>query len=64
MLLLARTQGALEELYDKISKAGGEATGVPMDLTDFDAIDRLGASLLSVSASSTSWSAMPVCWGR
>ena len=45
VLLLARTQGALEELYDKISAAGGEATGVPMDLTDFDAIDRLGASL-------------------
>ena len=45
VLLLARTQGALEELYDKISSAGGEATGVPMDLTDFDAIDRLGASL-------------------
>jgi NAD(P)-dependent dehydrogenase (short-subunit alcohol dehydrogenase family) len=50
VLLLARTQGALEELYDKISAAAGPnhkgmATGVPMDLTDFDAIDRLGASL-------------------
>ena len=50
VLLLARTQGALEELYDAITaKAGpnhtGMATGVPMDLTDFDAIDRLGASL-------------------
>ena len=50
VLLLARTQGALEELYDKIRAAGGPnhkemATGVPMDLTDYDAIDRLGASL-------------------
>ena len=45
VLLLARTQGALEELYDSISKAGGKAVGVPMDLTDYDAIDRLGASL-------------------
>jgi NAD(P)-dependent dehydrogenase (short-subunit alcohol dehydrogenase family) len=45
VLLLARTQGALEELYDTITKAGGEATGVPMDITDYDAIDRLGASL-------------------
>ena len=45
VLLLARTQGALEELYDKITAAGGEATGVPMDLTDGDAIDRLGAGL-------------------
>ncbi|MGC6533923.1 MAG: SDR family NAD(P)-dependent oxidoreductase, partial [Parvibaculales bacterium] len=45
VLLLARTQGALEELYDKVKSAGGEATGVPMDLTDYDAIDRLGAGL-------------------
>jgi NAD(P)-dependent dehydrogenase (short-subunit alcohol dehydrogenase family) len=45
VLLVGRTQGALEALYDTISASGGEATGVPMDLTDFDAIDRLGASL-------------------
>jgi NAD(P)-dependent dehydrogenase (short-subunit alcohol dehydrogenase family) len=45
VLLLSRTQGALEELYDTISKSGGEATGVPMDVTDGDALDRLGASL-------------------
>jgi len=45
VLLVGRTQGALEELYDSITKAGGEATGVPMDLTDFDAIDRLGGAL-------------------
>ena len=45
VLLIGRTQGALEELYDTISSAGGEATGVPLDLTDFDALDRLGATL-------------------
>lgn len=42
VLLLARTQGALEAVYDEIAGAGGEATGVPMDLTDYGAIDRLG----------------------
>ena len=45
VLMLGRTQGALEELYDLIKKAGGEATGVPMDITDGDALDRLGASI-------------------
>jgi NAD(P)-dependent dehydrogenase (short-subunit alcohol dehydrogenase family) len=42
VLLLARTQGGLEEVYDDITTKGGAATGVPMDLTDYDAIDRLG----------------------
>lgn len=42
VLLLARTQGGLEDVYDEIVTADGEATGVPMDLTDYDAIDRLG----------------------
>ncbi len=45
VLMLGRTQGALEELYDKISAAGGEATGVPMDITDGDGLDRLGGSI-------------------
>lgn len=45
VLLVGRTQGALEALYDAIANAGGEATGVPMDLTDYDAIDRLGAAI-------------------
>ena len=45
VLMLGRTQGALEELYDTITTAGGEATGVPMDITDGDALDRLGASI-------------------
>jgi NAD(P)-dependent dehydrogenase (short-subunit alcohol dehydrogenase family) len=45
IIATARTQGALEELDDDIKKLGGSATLVPMDLKDFDAIDRLGASI-------------------
>ncbi len=46
LVLTARTTGGLEELDDDIQKITGEpATLVPLDLTDFDAIDQLGASL-------------------
>jgi NAD(P)-dependent dehydrogenase (short-subunit alcohol dehydrogenase family) len=45
VIALARTQGALEELDDEIRAAGGAATLVPVDLTDYDALDRLGAAL-------------------
>ncbi|WP_018697861.1 SDR family NAD(P)-dependent oxidoreductase [Amorphus coralli] len=46
VVAIGRTVGALEELDDAIRGAGGEAaTLVPLDLTDFDAIDRLGAGL-------------------
>lgn len=45
VVALARTQGALEELDDAIRAAGGEATLVPADIKDFDALDRLGAAL-------------------
>ena len=45
VVAVARTQGGLEELDDAIRRAGGSATLVPLDLTDFDAIDRLGAAL-------------------
>ena len=45
VVALARTQGALEELDDEIRSLGGGATLVPVDLTDFEAIDRLGAAL-------------------
>lgn len=45
IVAVARTQGALEELDDAIRKAGSSATLVPLDLTDFDAIDRLGQSI-------------------
>ena len=44
VIAVARTVGALEELDDEIKKAGGEgATLVPLNLRDFDALDRLGA---------------------
>ena len=45
VILVARTVGALEEVDDEIRKIGGKATLVPLDITDFDAIDRLGASI-------------------
>lgn len=45
VIALARTQGGLEELDDLIRAAGGEATLVPCDLKDFEALDRLGAAL-------------------
>jgi NAD(P)-dependent dehydrogenase (short-subunit alcohol dehydrogenase family) len=45
VVAVARTVGGLEELDDAIRAAGGSATLVPADLTDFAAIDRLGAAL-------------------
>jgi NAD(P)-dependent dehydrogenase (short-subunit alcohol dehydrogenase family) len=45
LVLVARTVGGLEETDDAVRDAGGSATLVPLDLTDFDAIDRLGQSL-------------------
>ena len=45
VVALARTQGALEELDDAIGALGGSATLVPCDITDFDALDRLGAAI-------------------
>ncbi|SFG53124.1 SDR family NAD(P)-dependent oxidoreductase [Methylobacterium gossipiicola] len=45
VVAVARTQGALEELDDAIRAVGSSATLVPLDLTDYDAIDRLGAGL-------------------
>ncbi len=45
LILVARTVGALEELDDAVQSAGGTATLVPLDLTDFDGLDRLGASI-------------------
>jgi NAD(P)-dependent dehydrogenase (short-subunit alcohol dehydrogenase family) len=45
VIALARTQGALEDLDDAIKDVGGEATLVPCDLRDFEALDRLGAGL-------------------
>jgi len=45
VVLVARTQGGLEELDDEVQKLGGTATLVPLDITDFPALDRLGASI-------------------
>ena len=41
-ILLARTVGALEDLYDDIKKIGGKSTIIPLDLNNNDAIDNLG----------------------
>ena len=45
VIAVARTVGGLEELDDEIRTAGGSATLVPIDLKDFDAIDRLGGAI-------------------
>lgn len=45
VIAVARTVGGLEELDDEIQALGGSTTLVPMDLTDFEAIDRLGAAI-------------------
>lgn len=45
VIAIARTVGGLEDLDDEIQSAGGQATLVPVDLTDHDALDRLGAAI-------------------
>ncbi|MBZ0164936.1 MAG: SDR family NAD(P)-dependent oxidoreductase [Notoacmeibacter sp.] len=45
VIAVARTVGGLEELDDEITKAGGSATLVPLDLTDMEGIDRLGGAI-------------------
>ena len=45
VIAVARTVGALEELDDEIKKNGGAATLVPLNLRDFEALDRLGRSI-------------------
>src|ERR1700683_1413328 len=45
VILVARTVGGLEETDDEIRKAGGSATLVPLDVKDFPALDRLGATI-------------------
>jgi len=45
VIAVARTEGALEELDDAIKAAGGSATLVPLDLTDYEGVDRLGAAI-------------------
>jgi NAD(P)-dependent dehydrogenase (short-subunit alcohol dehydrogenase family) len=45
VIAVARTVGALEELDDEIKAAGGTATLVPLDLKDYEGIDRLGGAI-------------------
>ena len=45
LILVARTVGGLEETDDAVRAAGGSATLVPLNLRDFEALDRLGASI-------------------
>jgi len=42
--LLARNADTLEDVDDEIKKFGGEATLIPLDLKNFDSIDRMGAA--------------------
>jgi len=43
--LVARTGAALEEVEDRIHQAGGSATIAPLDLGEFDAIDKLAEAI-------------------
>jgi NAD(P)-dependent dehydrogenase (short-subunit alcohol dehydrogenase family) len=45
VIATARTVGGLEELDDDIQAVGGSATLVPMDIKDFEGIDRLGTPI-------------------
>jgi NAD(P)-dependent dehydrogenase (short-subunit alcohol dehydrogenase family) len=44
-VLVARTQGGLEETDDAIRAVGGEATLLPLDLTDVAQVEAIGPSL-------------------
>ena len=45
VILVARTVGGLEEIDDAIKAEGGIATLAPMDLTEFEKIDQMGAAI-------------------
>ena len=45
LMFFARTAKALEEVEDRIHAAGGSATIAPLDLTDGEAIGKLGAAV-------------------
>lgn len=45
-VLVARTQGGLEETDDAIRALGGEATLLPLDLQEGDQVEAIGPSLL------------------
>ncbi len=44
-ILIARSQGGLEETDDAIRAEGGQATLLPLDLLDFDKIDQCAFAL-------------------
>lgn len=45
VILVARTAKALEEVEDRIHRAGGSATIAPLDLTDGESVAKLGAAV-------------------
>ena len=45
VVLLARTGGALEDVDDQVRAVGGEATLLPLELANGDALDSVGPSL-------------------
>jgi NAD(P)-dependent dehydrogenase (short-subunit alcohol dehydrogenase family) len=45
LVLVARTQAALEEVDDEVRQFAGKASLVPGDLTDFSLIDRIGGAI-------------------
>ena len=45
LVLVGRTQGALEEVDDEVRRLGGHASLVPADLRDGTLIDRMGAAV-------------------
>src|SRR3982075_4345164 len=45
VVAVARTVGGLEELDDAIKATGGAATLVPLDLKDYEGLDRLALAL-------------------
>ncbi|CAM3100680.1 SDR family oxidoreductase [Paracoccus nototheniae] len=45
VLAVARTVGALEELDDRIRRAGGQATLAPMDVTEPDAMRQMAGAI-------------------
>ena len=45
VVITARTQGGLEEVEGTIRGFGGSATITPLDLTDFEKVDQLGAAI-------------------
>ena len=47
LIITGRTIGALEEVDDDIQAAGGTATIVQLDMTDYPAIPRLAAAIAS-----------------